>query len=90
MGGLFGETPDSQWSMHIDESIDLIPVRTSQRAELLAAIEGVRRLSEYWLPKMNTRDIGENGRLAQMVVATDSDYVCKAMTEWMPKWKVRR
>jgi len=36
---------------------------------------------------MNPRDIGPSGRLAQMVVATDSEYVYKGMTEWMPKWK---
>jgi ribonuclease HI len=29
-----------------------------------------------------------NGRRAEMVVASDSEYVCKGVTEWMPKWKV--
>jgi ribonuclease HI len=87
IGGLFGETPDCQWSIPIDDSVDTVPVRTNQRAELLAAIEGVYRLGDYWLPRKESRP---NGHLDQIVVATDSEYVYKGITEWMPKWKVCR
>ncbi|KAK1223197.1 hypothetical protein PQX77_013936 [Marasmius sp. AFHP31] len=40
--------------------------RTSQRAELLAALEGINRC---W------------------IITTDSEYVVKGITEWLPKWK---
>ena len=49
IGGLFGEAPEYQWSIPIDEEVDPVPIRTSQRAELLAAIEGVSRLGKVLL-----------------------------------------
>jgi ribonuclease HI len=87
IGGLFGENPEYQWSIPVDRRVDSVPVRTSQRAELLAAIEGIRRLGDFllsakWKPPQSSCQ-------AQIVVATDSEYVCKGVTEWMPKWKVR-
>jgi ribonuclease HI len=90
IGGLFGEEPAYQWSLPVD-GIDPVLVRTSQRAELLAAITGVDRLGEYLLDQRSNDSIwkpAHNGSLAEMVVATDSEYVCKGVTEWMPKWKV--
>lgn len=86
IGGTYGNDVDYQWSIPVDERIDSTPIRTNQRAELLAAIEGVRRLGEFLESKPE-----ENPRLnprSVMVVATDSEYVCKGVTEWMPKWKV--
>lgn len=86
IGGLFGADPEYKWSISIDDEVDPVPSRTSQRAELLAAIEGVTRLREFllsekWKPPPKSCQ-------AQLVVATDSEYVCKGVTEWMPKWKV--
>jgi len=86
IGGTYGNDVDYQWSIPVDERIDSTPIRTNQRAELLAAIEGVRRLGDFLEskveenPPLNPRSV--------MVVATDSEYVCKGVTEWMPKWKV--
>jgi ribonuclease HI len=86
IGGTYGNDVAYQWSIPVDERIDSTPIRTNQRAELLAAIEGVRRLGDFLEskaednPPLNPRSV--------MVVATDSEYVCKGVTEWMPKWKV--
>jgi ribonuclease HI len=86
IGGSFGEEPEHQWSVPVDGLIDSVAVRTNQRAELLAAIMGVQRLGEYLLS--TKRKPHQNNCLAEMVVATDSEYVCKGVSEWMPKWKV--
>lgn len=86
IGGAYGEQAEHQWSIRVDDLVDANPVRTNQRAELLAAIEGVRRLGDIVLSSKGKP--ARNGREAEMVVATDSEYVCKGVTEWMPKWKV--
>jgi ribonuclease HI len=48
IGGTFGEAPEYQWSIPVDESVDSASVRTNQRAELLAAIIGLQRLSNIF------------------------------------------
>ena len=57
--------------------------RTSQRAELLAAIEGVRR-SAFG----DVHPYYGNAPRARIIVS-DSEYVVRGMTEWLPQWKVR-
>jgi ribonuclease HI len=86
IGGLFGEEAEYQWSIPVDDHVDSNPIRTNQRAELLAAIEGVRCLGAFLLA-INNPPPGRSSKL-EMVVATDSEYVCNGITEWMPKWKV--
>ena len=83
IGGTFGERSEWRWSIPVDDSVDSSPLRTNQRAELLAAIEGVRRLGDF----LSSREIPV-GHICEMVVATDSEYVSKGVIEWMPKWKV--
>ncbi|KAL9597476.1 MAG: hypothetical protein Q9219_005109 [cf. Caloplaca sp. 3 TL-2023] len=79
--------------------------RTSQRAELLAAISGLEhmvemyeRFSEEETPARRVKKSGlkrmrgefENGTGKEgqsWVIATDSVYVVKGMTEWLPVWK---
>ncbi|MFJ1299641.1 ribonuclease HI [Pseudomonadota bacterium AL_CKDN230030165-1A_HGKHYDSX7] len=46
---------------------------TNNRMELLAVIEGLRALK----------------RACTVVIHTDSQYVMKGMTEWLPNWKRR-
>lgn len=46
---------------------------TNNRMELMAAIEGLRALRES----------------CEVDLATDSTYVMKGMTEWLPAWKKR-
>lgn len=94
-----GQADDLQFSYPIDSSIDPTGKRTSQRAELLAAILGLRAVQ-------STREIlpdnpherfynrhkptGENDRLpSYWIITTDSKYMVDGMTDWLPnKWKV--
>lgn len=87
IGGSYGENAEHRWSILVDDRIDPNAVRTNQRAELLAAIEGVRRLGDLLLSS-SSNEPARKGPRTEMVVATDSEYVCKGVTEWMPKWKV--
>jgi ribonuclease HI len=83
--GLTGEGED-QWSIAVDSTIDSHPKRTSQRAELLAALEGLRLISNTdRLPHPVTKKRHED---MCWVVATDSEYVVKGMSEWVRVWKV--
>ena len=47
---------------------------TNNRMELMAAIRGLEAASGY----------------TEVVVYTDSQYVCKGMTEWIVNWKLQR
>lgn len=49
------------------------PKTTNNRMEILAVIEGLRALK----------------RACTVIIHTDSQYVMKGMTEWMPNWKRR-
>ena len=59
--------------------------RTPQRAELLAALMGVRRAMDGDLHDYEGYDVAA---VKERIIATDSEYVVKGMTEWMGQWKV--
>lgn len=69
--------------------------RTSQRAELLAAIKALEMVRDdadrmryagcTWKLAVRRRPRWEPA----WVVAADSEYVVKGMTEWLPRWKLR-
>ncbi|EGO29251.1 hypothetical protein SERLADRAFT_445080 [Serpula lacrymans var. lacrymans S7.9] len=78
----------SQWA---------IPVVTRwiRRAELLAALEGIRKISEVDGPFLacsgSNSPRGEHSDGTSptgWIVVTDSEYVVRGMTEWFPVWKV--
>lgn len=69
-----GRDDKHSWSIPVDDDIDPGVPRTSQRAELLAAIEGLKKL----------HNVARNN----MVVVSDSEYVVKGITEWFPSWRV--
>ncbi|KAG6914512.1 hypothetical protein DXG01_016844 [Tephrocybe rancida] len=85
------------WSIPVDETIDGNAPRTSQRAELLAAIMGLQILSEtdadfddqvseaHGGPTRAQRHRGLDPH--KFVVTTDSEYVVKGMTEYFPLWR---
>ncbi|CAG5158134.1 uncharacterized protein ALTATR162_LOCUS5000 [Alternaria atra] len=60
--------------------VDNFPVRSNQRAELCAAILGLELVAK-------TYDKNSNSEAGAWIVATDSEYVVKGMTEWLPKWR---
>ena len=89
------------WSITVDDTMDSGP-RTSQRAELLAAINGLKKLKEVhhcFLDmeyEKNPRKAAARRRAkakedyrATYIVVTDSEYVVKGITEWFPAWRVR-
>ena len=95
IGGTLGSEAH-QWAIPIDHSIDPGGKRSSQRAELLAAIEGLRRLSIEGLRRLSEHGVtprphpGQGGNPDSCwIIATDSEYVCNGITEWVYTWKVR-
>ncbi|KAK1226956.1 hypothetical protein PQX77_010024 [Marasmius sp. AFHP31] len=70
--------------------------RTSQRAELLAALEGINRASSLTascykaklssLQHRGPRDPADTDTRC-WIITTDSEYVVKGITEWLSKWK---
>lgn len=83
-----------QWALPIDDLVDPVPTRTSQRAELLAAINGIRKLGEYeGSPVTKSREGRANHASGSRekdvwVITSDSEYVVSGRTEWVPAWKV--
>lgn len=96
MGIAFGLKPEQQFSIPVDDTVDPGAKRTSQRAELLAALVGLRLLQ--YVGKVRTphervynrhNNNGSVDTREKWVVTTDSEYVVKGMTDWLPnKWKV--
>ncbi len=88
----------AQYALRIEADDDPGQKRTSQRAELLAALAGLRIMAEA--DRLNEDpEKGESGPKRRRrhglrdaenawVIATDSEYVAKGITEWFPMWKV--
>lgn len=92
IGGALGGGEEDQWAIPVDDDIDPDGKRSSQRAELLAAIEGLRRLSEaiYDHGVTPRPHPGQEGNPDSCwIIATDSEYVCKGITQWIYAWQVR-
>ena len=88
VGVAYGKNDNSQLSMPIADSADNFPLRSNQRAELYAAKLGLKFLAEA--DRVNTKEpTGESRRESKAwIIATDSEYVVKGMTEWLPTWRV--
>ena len=93
IGVLYGEDTETQQAIPITSSLDPGQKRTSQRAELLAALtalefiaEADRLNSKKAKKKSRNHDPGQSEKA--WVIATDSEYVVKGMTEWLGTWKV--
>ncbi|KAK0421959.1 ribonuclease H-like domain-containing protein [Armillaria borealis] len=96
MGIVMGTAPEYQWSIPIDDSVDPRALRTSQRAELLAAIRGLEELEkeaqESYSPSLRKHSdslypaMVLRGRSSWCV--TDSHYVAEGITKWFPQWQV--
>ncbi|KAL1683416.1 ribonuclease H-like domain-containing protein [Schizophyllum commune] len=69
------------FSLAITEAMDPGQRRTSQRAELLAAIEGVRRST------VGDVHVYYGNAPKARIIVSDSEYVVRGMTEWLPQWK---
>lgn len=96
IGIAYGEETGSQRATSITSLSDPGQKRTSQRAELLAALAGLRVLgAAHQLNEKESVKTEAKSRRSQdskekvWVIATDSEYVVKGMTEWLPSWKVK-
>lgn len=70
-----------QLSIAITDMLDNFAVRSNQRAELLAAIIGLRTLSSTFTRKNKKEQ-------RSWIVAPDSAYVVKGITKWLRTWRV--
>ncbi|KAG6918196.1 hypothetical protein DXG01_015985 [Tephrocybe rancida] len=86
-----GEEGIQQWAIPVEADVDPNRRRTSQRAELLAAIEGLKRLddAEEGTEEPRRKHSKDPNDKSEWVIATDSEYVVKGMTECYPTWKAR-
>ncbi|KAF8436469.1 hypothetical protein L210DRAFT_2453899 [Boletus edulis BED1] len=91
IGIAFGTENDRcfQFSIPVDDAIDPGGKRTSQRAELLAALQGLNKIADYdegfFAHSPRTRRKGSDE--PEIVITTDSEYVVKGVTGWLPVWK---
>ena len=82
-----------QFSDPVDDTLDPLAKRTNQRAELLAALEGLKKVcdsDEGWMEddyEIRKVYLGAQSP-PEVIVTTDSEYVVKGMTKWLPNWKV--
>ena len=93
IGIAYGEETWTQETIPITSLIDPGQKRTSQRAELLAALAALRYMAEAdrlnaEKAKTKDRSHGPGDSEKAWVIATDSEYVVKGMTEWLRTWKV--
>lgn len=93
LGIVIGANREDCLSITVDNEVDYGATRTSQRAELLAAIEGLKNLEElHQSEKKKTHRTPvihrEEPNWARYIVVTDSEYVVKGITEWFPVWRV--
>lgn len=87
-GVAVGSIDAAQLSIPITDSEDIFPVRSNQRAELYAAIAGLKYLAD--LDRSNTKEPSRQLKEdpEAWIIASDSEYVVKGMTEWLPTWRV--
>ena len=101
LGITIGDDKEYCWSIAVEDSVDPDGPRTNQRAELLAAIEGLKKLEgvNRILAIYEAMEKGDSHHKAARrhtdeprstyIVAADSEYVVKGITEWLPTWRVR-
>ncbi|KAJ7738408.1 ribonuclease H-like domain-containing protein [Mycena metata] len=88
IGCAMGTSRADQLSAPVTEAMDPSPRRTSQRAELLAAIHGLEMLVQA---NVEYREDCSGLMCANpdidYTVVGDSEYMVKGITEWVPQWK---
>ena len=101
LGITIGDDEAYRWSIAVDAAVDPYGTRTNQRAEVLAAIEGLKHLHNVNRIQAVYEAMGEGDthrKLARRhtddphstyIVVSDSEYVVKGITEWFPTWRVR-
>ncbi|KAJ6508228.1 ribonuclease H-like domain-containing protein [Mycena sanguinolenta] len=92
IGCAIGKDPEDQASITVTDAIDPGARQTSQRAELLAALHGVQMVVHADLKEHPESDspLDCPHRQLEYIVAADSEYVVKGITERVPEWKANR
>lgn len=89
IGGTIGALKTYEFSLPVDVQMDGSMPRTSQRAELLAGIEGLNLLIDYHRQSLyGLPDPESDSRKWRWVVASDSEYLVRGVSEWFAGWKV--
>lgn len=85
IGIAIGIHPEIHWAIPVDDEVDPSSARTSQRAELLAAIYGIRKLAEFEdqpnKPGKSRESHWDSDDKITWVITSDSEYVVSGMTE---------
>ena len=101
LGITIGNDEEYCWSIAVEDAVDPDGPRINQRAELLAAIEGLKQLDNVNRIQAIYKATGKGDshyKLARRhtddqrstyIVVADSEYVVKGITEWFPTWRVR-
>jgi len=101
LGMTIGDDEEYCWSIAVEDAVDPDGPRTNQRAELLAAIEGLKQLDDVnrIQPIYEAMGKGDSHHKparrhtddpnSTYIVVADSEYVVKGITEWFPTWRVR-
>jgi ribonuclease HI len=88
LGVVYGNHEGAQLFMPITDLLDGFSLRSNQRAELLAAMKGLEVLAEA-VRYSTTEPLGKRKDEPRVwIIATDSEYVTKGLTEWLPSWRV--
>jgi ribonuclease HI len=90
-----GILEDDRFSIPVTDDVDSFPLRSNQRAELLAACLALSKIhgepafeDEPRFAKRHKRNFSEaSNEPRSAIIATDSQYVVKGITEWLPTWK---
>lgn len=90
LGIATGLPTNTRLSLPVTEMMDPRARRSNQRAELLAAIKGVESCiaSDAIYSGHMQGPYNHPVNNYTWIIATDSVYVAKGMTEWLPVWKV--
>ena len=92
MGIAYSDESTTHFSKPVDKKADPEHESTTQRAELFAALWAVRMMDAFAQVLFNHDNPNKQkyGKRFEesWVYATDSQYVVKGVTEWLPVWKV--
>ncbi|QDS71987.1 hypothetical protein FKW77_001542 [Venturia effusa] len=93
VGIAWGNRPSMQYSLPLTDVEDPGQKRSNQRAELYAALRALVLYSDNCKADLRREALEASSRHADLktssewIIASDSEYLVKGMTEWLPKWK---
>ena len=85
----------------VEDAVDPDGLRTNQCAKLLAVIEGLKQLDDVNQIEAIYKAMGKGDShhkparrhtddpRSTYIVVSDSEYVVRGITEWLPTWRVR-